>query len=422
MTNYSADQIQVLEGLEGVRKRPAMYIGSTGPRGLHHLVYEVVNNSMDEALAGHCTHIEVDINADGSVTVTDNGRGIPTDIVAKTGKSGVETVMTVLYAGDWYNNSDTYKVSGGLYGVGIAVINALSQWLEVTVWREEQIYSQRFERGIPVTELSAKPNLENCTGTSISFLPDSLIFKTSIEFDFTTLAIRLQELAYLNAGLKITLSDRRLELFEKKPLTEIYHYQGGIREYLTLINSDKQWLHEDAIYVYGERDGVQVEAALQWCTDTETEYLRRSLPWVALIGHLLEMEFRADQQNVFDKLHLLSFANLVHTIDGGTHVAGVKAALLRTVNLIVSKRGKLKGDRSALTWQYLRDGLTCVISVKLLNPEFEGPIKWKLANPEVQEIVESLVEKAFTEYLELHPQLVDAILDKAQTTRNRDDN
>ncbi|MDB9513409.1 ATP-binding protein [Kamptonema animale CS-326] len=421
MTSDRGDRIQVLEGIAAVRKRPGMYIGSTGPRGLHHLVYEVVDTSLNEVMAGYCTHIEVDINADGSVTVTDDGRGIPTDIDTKTGKSFLEKVLTVLYAGDKCDRGG-YKVSGGLHGVGIAVINALSEWLEVTVWREEQIYTQRFERGIPVTELIAKPSLENRTGTSISFLPDSLIFKTSIEFDFTTLAIRLQELAYLNAGLKITLSDRRLELFEKKPLTEVYHYQGGIREYFTLINSDKQWLHEDVIYVYGEQDGVQVEAALQWCTDSETEYLRRSLPWVALIGHLLEMEFRADQQNVFDKLHLLSFANLVHTIDGGTHVAGVKAALLRTVNRIVSKRSKLKGDRTALTWQYLRDGLTCIISVKLLNPEYEGPVKSKLANREVQKFVDSLVEKAFTEYLELHPQLVDAILEKAQSPRNRDDN
>ena len=310
-SSYSAEQIQVLEGLEPVRKRPGMYIGTTGPRGLHHLVYEVVDNSVDEALAGHCTHVEIDLNADGSVTVTDDGRGIPTDIHPQTGKSALETVMTVLHAGGKFGGGG-YKVSGGLHGVGISVVNALSEMVEVTVWRDKKVHIQRFERGIPVTELQAKPYKEPKTGTSVTFKPDSQIFSTGIEFDYITLAGRLRELAYLNAGVKITFTDHRLELLKSsEPKVEIYEYKGGIREYVTYMNRDKQPLHEEIVYVQGERNNVQIEVALQWSADAYTD-------------------------------NLLGFANNIRTVDGGTHLEGLKAVLTRTLNAIARKRNKIK--------------------------------------------------------------------------------
>ncbi|MGL5034775.1 MAG: ATP-binding protein, partial [Microcystaceae cyanobacterium] len=232
-SNYSADQIQVLEGLDPVRKRPGMYIGTTGPRGLHHLVYEVVDNSIDEALAGYCTHIEIEIEADGSVRVTDDGRGIPTGIHPTTGKSALETVMTVLHAGGKFGGGG-YKVSGGLHGVGISVVNALSAWVEVSVWREEKEHRQRFEKGLPVTELIATPDTEHSTGTSIAFMPDTEIFTSGIEFEYNTLSGRLRELAYLNAGVKITFSDRRPE----EPRIETYVYEGGIKEYVAYMTKE----------------------------------------------------------------------------------------------------------------------------------------------------------------------------------------
>jgi DNA gyrase subunit B len=381
-SSYSADQIQVLEGLEAVRKRPGMYIGTTGPRGLHHLVYEVVDNSIDEALAGHCTHIEVDINADGSVTVTDDGRGIPTGIVAKTGKSGIETVMTVLHAGGKFGGGG-YKVSGGLHGVGISVVNALSEWVEVTVWRDKKVHLQRYERGNPVTELEAKPSKENRTGTSVSFLPDTQIFTTGIEFDYTILAARLRELAYLNAGVKITFSDKRLELLKSgEPRVETYCYEGGIKEYVTYMNREKQPLHEETIYVQGERNNVQIEVALQWCVDAFSD-------------------------------NVLGFANNIRTIDGGTHLEGLKAVLTRTMNAIARKRNKIKENESNLAGENVREGLTAVISVKVPDPEFEGQTKTKLGNTEVRGIVDSLVGEVLTEYLEFRPQVADAILEKA---------
>ncbi len=381
-SSYSADQIQVLEGLEPVRKRPGMYIGSTGPRGLHHLVYEVVDNSIDEALAGYCTHIEVDLNADGSVTVTDDGRGIPTDIHPRTGKSALETVMTVLHAGGKFGGGG-YKVSGGLHGVGISVVNALSESVEVTVWRDKKVHKQRFERGIPVTELEAKPSKEDRTGTSVTFNPDTEIFTTGVEFDYTTLAARLRELAYLNAGVKITFSDHRLELLKSNaPKVETYEYKGGIREYISYINRDKQPLHEEVIFVSGERNNVQVEVALQWCTDAYTD-------------------------------NLLGFANNIRTVDGGTHMEGLKAVLTRTMNAIARKRNKLKEGDANLAGENIREGLTAVISVKVPDPEFEGQTKTKLGNPEVRGIVDSLVGEVLTEYLEFRPPIADAILEKA---------
>ncbi|KAB8330618.1 DNA topoisomerase (ATP-hydrolyzing) subunit B [Scytonema tolypothrichoides VB-61278] len=381
-SSYSAAQIQVLEGLEPVRKRPGMYIGSTGPRGLHHLVYEVVDNSVDEALAGYCTHVEVDLNSDGSVTVVDDGRGIPTDIHPQTGKSALETVLTVLHAGGKFG-SGGYKVSGGLHGVGVSVVNALSEWVEITVWREKKVHTQRYERGVPVTELIAKPHKENRTGTAVNFKPDPQIFTTSTEFDYTTIASRLRELAYLNAGVKITFTDNRLELLKSdQPKVETYEYKGGIKEYITYMNSDKQPLHEEVIFVQGERNNVSVEVALQWCTDAYTD-------------------------------NVLGFANNIRTVDGGTHLEGLKAVLTRTLNNVARKRNKIKENEPNLSGEHVREGLTGVISVKVPEPEFEGQTKTKLGNTEVRGIVDSFVGEVLTEYLEFRPSVADSILDKA---------
>ncbi|MFN6219701.1 MAG: ATP-binding protein, partial [Aphanizomenon sp.] len=364
-SSYSADQIQVLEGLEAVRKRPGMYIGTTGPRGLHHLVYEVVDNSVDEALAGYCTHVEVDINADGSVTVTDDGRGIPTDIHPKTGKSALETVLTVLHAGGKFGGGG-YKVSGGLHGVGISVVNALSEFVEVTVWRDHKVHKQRYERSFPVTELVATPSEEDKTGTSITFKPDTQIFTTSIEFDYITLSGRLRELAYLNAGVRIIFTDHRLDILKSDtPRIETYEYRGGIKEYIAYMNRDKQPLHEEIIYVQGERNNVQVEVSLQWCTDAYTD-------------------------------NVLGFANNIRTIDGGTHLEGLKAVLTRTLNATARKRNKIKENESNLSGEHVREGLTAVISVKVPDPEFEGQTKTKLGNTEVRGIVDSFVGEVLT--------------------------
>ncbi|MEB3278573.1 MAG: DNA topoisomerase (ATP-hydrolyzing) subunit B [Lyngbya sp.] len=381
-SSYSAEQIQVLEGLEAVRKRPGMYIGSTGPRGLHHLVYEVVDNSIDEALAGYCTHIEVDFNGDGSVTVTDDGRGIPVDVHSKTGKSALETVMTVLHAGGKFGGGG-YKVSGGLHGVGVSVVNALSEWVEVQVLRDQKQYTQRYERGVPAYELKSKPSKGTQTGTAVRFLPDTTIFTTGIEFDYATIASRLRELAYLNAGVRITLTDHRLELIKlDQPKTESFCYEGGIREYVAYMNREKQPLHEDVIYVSGERNNVQIEVALQWCVDAYSD-------------------------------NILGFANNIRTIDGGTHLEGLKAVLTRTMNNVARKRNKLKESESNLGGENVREGLTAVISVKVPDPEFEGQTKTKLGNTEVRGIVDSLVGEVLTEYLDFHPNVADAVLEKA---------
>jgi DNA gyrase subunit B len=376
-SNYGAEQIQVLEGLEPVRKRPGMYIGTTGPRGLHHLVYEVVDNSIDEALAGYCSHIEVDINADGSVTVTDDGRGIPTDVHPTTGKSALETVLTILHAGGKFG-SGGYKVSGGLHGVGISVVNALSEWVEVTVWRNQQIHTQRYERGLPVTELTHSPSTENRTGTRVSFLPDTEIFTQGIEFEYGTLSGRLRELAYLNAGVKITFSDHR----PTSPHIETYCYEGGIKEYVVYMCRDKETLHQDIIYVSGEKNGITVEVAFQWCIDAYSD-------------------------------NILGFANNIRTIDGGTHLEGLKAVLTRTLNNIARKRNKIKENEPNLAGENVREGLTAVISVKVPEPEFEGQTKTKLGNTEVRGIVDSLVGETLNDYLELNPQVADSIIEKA---------
>jgi DNA gyrase B subunit len=381
-SNYGAEQILVLEGIEHVRKRPGMYIGSTGPRGLHHLVYEVVDNSVDEALAGYCKEIQVSLNADGSVTVIDDGRGIPTEVHPRTGKSTLETVLTVLGAGGKFG-SGGYKVSGGLHGVGISVVNALSAFVEACVWRDKHLYTQRFERGVPQTKVEAKPIKENRTGTAITFLPDTTIFTTGIEFEYATLAGRLRELAFLNGGVKISFADNRLELLKaEEPHVETYFYKGGIREYIAYINQDKDPLHSEIIYISGERNNVQVEAALQWCVDAYND-------------------------------NLLGFANNIRTIDGGTHLEGLKTVLTRTLNSIARKRNKLKESDSNLAGENIREGLTGIISVKVPDPEFEGQTKTKLGNTEVRGIVDSLVGEVLTEYLEFRPQVADTILEKA---------
>ena len=381
-TNYGADQIQVLEGLEPVRKRPGMYIGSTGPRGLHHLVYEVVDNSVDEALAGFCKEINIFLNEDGSVTVTDDGRGIPTDIHPQTGKSALETVMTVLHAGGKFGGGG-YKVSGGLHGVGISVVNALSERVEVKVWRNGKEHTQLFSRGISEGELDIAPGSKKKTGTAVTFLPDDTIFTVQTEFEYKILSSRFRELAYLNAGVKMIFTDRRLTLLgQDEPRVETYFYEGGIREYVSYMNKDKTQLHDEIIYVNGEKNGVQVEVALQWCVDAYSD-------------------------------NLLGFANNIRTVDGGTHLEGLKTVLTRSMNAIARKKNKLKENDSNLGGEHIREGLTAVISVKVPDPEFEGQTKTKLGNTEVRGIVDSLVGEVLTEYLDFNPSVADTILDKA---------
>ncbi|MEL6496530.1 MAG: DNA topoisomerase (ATP-hydrolyzing) subunit B, partial [Cyanobacteria bacterium J06623_7] len=378
-TTYDADQIQVLEGLEAVRKRPGMYIGSTGPKGLHHLVYEVVDNSIDEALAGFCTHIEVDINPDNSITVVDDGRGIPTGIHSKTGKSALETVMTVLHAGGKFDGSG-YKVSGGLHGVGVSVVNALSKLVEVTVWRDKKIHVQRYERGKPQGSLDSKPNKDNPnhTGTAVHFVPDEQIFTETTVFEYDILAKRLKELAYLNAGIRITFTDNRGE----EARQDIFCYEGGIKEYVEYMNREKDALHQDIIYVNKEKNGVTVEVALQWCIDAYSD-------------------------------NLLGFANNIRTIDGGTHLEGLKTVLTRTMNTFARKRNKLKENDSNLGGENIREGLTGVVSVKVPDPEFEGQTKTKLGNTEVRGIVDSLVGEVLNDYLEFNLNVGDSIIEKA---------
>ena len=383
---YGAEQIQVLEGLEPVRKRPGMYIGSTGPRGLHHLVYEVVDNSVDEALAGHCDQILVVLGEDGSAAITDNGRGIPTDVHPRTGKSALETVLTVLHAGGKFG-SGGYKVSGGLHGVGVSVVNALSEWVEVTVRRQQHIHQQRFERGVPIGELKseAQPSSEKgLTGTSICFKPDHQVFSGGIVFDYATLSSRLRELAYLNGGVRIVFRDERTSSCDSagNPHEEVYFYEGGIKEYVAYMNKEKDALHPEIIYVNSEKDGVQVEAALQWCVDAFSD-------------------------------SILGFANNIRTVDGGTHIEGLKTVLTRTLNSFAKKRGKRKEGDSNLAGENIREGLTVVLSVKVPEPEFEGQTKTKLGNTEVRGIVDSLVGESLSQYLEFNPSVIDLILEKA---------
>ena len=381
--DYGAEQIQVLEGLEPVRKRPGMYIGSTGPRGLHHLVYEVVDYSVDEALAAHWEHIEIILKADGTALISDNGRGIPTDVHPRTGKSALETVMTVLHAGGKFG-SGGYKVSGGLHGVGISVVNALSQWVNVTVYRDGKEFNQRFEKGISKGELiSKKQNSENIkTGTTIIFKPDTTIFTGGIEFEYSILSSRLRELAYLNGGVKIVFRDERIRTKDDSFREEIYLYQGGIKEYVQYMNSEKESIHPEIIYVDSEKDNVYVEAALQWCSDVYSD-------------------------------NILGFANNIRTIDGGTHIEGLKTVLTRTFNNFAKKRSKRKDGDKNLAGENIREGLTVVLSVKVPDPEFEGQTKTKLGNTEVRGIVDSLIGESLSKYMEFNPNILDLILEKA---------
>ena len=369
---YGAESIKVLEGLEAVRKRPAMYIGSTGPSGLHHLVYEIVDNSIDEALAGFATEINVAIHIDNSVTVIDNGRGIPTDL-HESGRSAAEVVLTVLHAGGKFDNN-SYKVSGGLHGVGVSVVNALSERLELEIWRNEQVYQQAYERGTPQGDLVATGTTKK-RGTKVTFRPDSQIFET-IEFSFDTLAQRLRELAFLNAGVTITLDDERDEKNHK------FHYDGGIVSFVEHLNKNKGLVNEKAIYMRGERDGIDVEIALQWNDGYNPQ------------------EF--------------SFANNINTHEGGTHLSGFRSALTRTVNSYAQHNNLTKDLKDAtISGDDIREGMTAVISVKIPRPQFEGQTKTKLGNTEVKGIVESIINDRLGAYLEETPSVAKRVLMKA---------
>ena len=376
---YRADKIRVLEGLEAVRKRPAMYIGSTGASGLHHLVYEVVDNSIDEALAGFCDRIEVTLHIDNSVTVTDNGRGIPVD-EHSSGKSAAEVVMTVLHAGGKFDNK-TYKVSGGLHGVGVSVVNALSSLLELEIWRNGKVYQQRYERGIPGGDLEATGTTEQ-RGTTITFRPDDDVFK-NVEFSFDTLSQRLRELAFLNAGVTIGLLD------ERDGKTHSFHYEGGINSFVQFLNQHRTALNAEPIYMEGERDGVVIEIAMQW-NDGYTETIS-------------------------------TFANNINTHEGGTHLSGFRAALTRTVNYYTGKNNLAKDLKDGLSGDDIREGLTAIISVKIPDPQFEGQTKTKLGNTEVRGIVEAVVNDKLGAFLEENPLVAKRIVGKAvDATRARE--
>ena len=373
---YGADQIQILEGLEAVRKRPGMYIDDTSFRGLHHLVYEIVDNSIDEALAGYCTHIQVTIHKDNSITVEDDGRGIPTGINHKAGKPAVEVVFTVLHAGGKFGGGG-YKVSGGLHGVGASVVNALSDWLEVTIYSEGKIYKQRYERGKVCYPLEVVGTcLPSKTGTSVSFLPDETMFEVT-EYDFKTLQTRLRDMAFLTKGLKITLTDERVE----PVLSKVYHYEGGIQEFVQYLNKSTTPIYDDIIYCEGVKDGVQVEVAFQH-NDSYSE-------------------------------NCYSFVNNINTHEGGTHLTGFKNALTRTFNDYARKNKLLKDSESNLSGEDIREGLTAIISVKISEPQFGGQTKHSLGNTEAKSAVDGIVSERLTVYLEQNPQVAKMILDKS---------
>jgi DNA gyrase subunit B len=377
--DYGADKIKVLEGLEAVRLRPAMYIGSTGPSGLHHLVYEVVDNSIDEALAGFCDQVNVTIHIDGSITVIDNGRGIPVDLHT-SGKSAAEVVLTVLHAGGKFDN-DSYKVSGGLHGVGVSVVNALSETLDLEIWRNGQVYQQSYERGTPVAELEATGTTKR-RGTKVTFKPDPQIFETTV-FSFDILAQRLRELAFLNGGILITLDDERDAKSHK------FHYDGGIVSFVQHLNTNKAAVNEKPIYMRGEKDGIDAEIALQW-NDGYAETL-------------------------------YSFANNINTHEGGTHLSGFRAALTRTINVYAGKNNLAKDLKESVSGEDIREGLTAVISVKIPHPQFEGQTKTKLGNTEVKGIVEAIVNDKLGAYLEENPGVARKVIGKAiDAARARD--
>lgn len=380
--SYDESQIQVLEGLEAVRKRPGMYIGSTSSRGLHHLVYEIVDNSIDEALAGFCKNIEVTINEDNSITVIDDGRGMPVGIHPKMGKATVEVIMTVLHAGGKFGGGG-YKVSGGLHGVGASVVNALSEYCEVTVKREGFIWQQKYSRGNVLCDLT-KIGESDEHGTKVLFKPDHEIFEDTV-FDFEVLSSRLRELAFLNKGIAITLIDKR----EDEERVEKYHYEGGIKEFVSYLNRNKEVLHESPIYVEGEKDGIIAEIALQY-NDGYNE-------------------------------NLYSFANNIDTIEGGTHLAGFKSALTRAINDYAKRFGHIKDNDKNLSGDDAREGLTAVVSVKISEPQFEGQTKTKLGNSEVRGVVDSIVAEGVSVFLEENPAVGKIIIDKAlMAARARD--
>ena len=374
-SEYSADQIQILEGLEAVRKRPGMYIGSTSVRGLHHLVYEIVDNSVDEALAGYCSHIEVQINADNSITVQDDGRGIPVDIQKKAGLPAVEVVFTILHAGGKFGGGG-YKVSGGLHGVGASVVNALSEWLEVEICRDGKVYKQRYERGKTMYPLKV---VGECApdkhGTRVVFLPDKEIFEETV-YDYDTLKVRLRETAFLTKNLKITLRDDREVKHEKT-----FHYEGGIKEFATYLNRSNEKLYEPVIYCEGIKDKVFVEVAMQH-NDSYTE-------------------------------NIYTFVNNINTPEGGTHLAGFKSALTKTFNDYAKKNKLLKENEPALSGEDIREGLTAIISVKIEEPQFEGQTKQKLGNSEARAAVDAIVSEQLTYFLEQNPTVAKIICEKS---------
>ena len=372
---YGADQIQILEGLEAVRKRPGMYIGSTSARGLHHLVYEIVDNAVDEALAGYCDSIEVTINPDNSITVVDDGRGIPVDIQKKAGLPAVEVVFTILHAGGKFGNGG-YKVSGGLHGVGASIVNALSEWLEVKVYRDGNVYQQRYERGkvcYPLKIVGKCSPAEH--GTSVTFLPDKEIFEETV-YDYDTLKVRLRETAFLTKNLKITLKDEREEKKEKT-----FHYEGGIKEFVTYLNKGKEPLYDQIIYCEGTREGVYVEVSMQH-NDSYTE-------------------------------NIYTFVNNINTPEGGTHLTGFKNALTKTFNDYARKNKLLKENEESLSGEDIREGLTAIISVKISEPQFEGQTKQKLGNSEARTAVDNIVSEQLTYFLEQNPAVAKAMCEKS---------
>lgn len=375
-TEYGADQIQILEGLEAVRKRPGMYIGSTSVRGLHHLVYEIVDNSVDEALAGYCTHIIVTINKDNSITVEDDGRGIPVGINHKAGIPAVEVVFTVLHAGGKFGGGG-YKVSGGLHGVGASVVNALSNWLEVQIFHDGKIYKQRYERGHTMYPLKEVGKCDiNKTGTTVTFSPDGSIFEETV-YDFDTLKQRLRETAFLTKNLRITLRDDREDPVKER----VFHYEGGIKEFVTYLNKSKEALYPEVIYCEGEKNGVLVEVAMQH-NDAYNEAT-------------------------------YSFVNNIITPEGGTHLAGFRNALTKTFNEYARTNKILKDSEPALSGDDIREGLTAIVSIKIEEPQFEGQTKQKLGNSEARGAVDSVVSEQLTYFLEQNPQVAKTICEKS---------
>jgi DNA gyrase subunit B len=377
---YGADQIQILEGLEAVRRRPGMYIGTTASRGLHHLVYEIVDNSVDEALAGFCDHIEVSINEDNTITVVDNGRGIPVGVNHKSGLTGVEVVFTILHAGGKFGGGG-YKVSGGLHGVGASVVNALSDWLEVQVCNEGKIYQQRYERGkvmYPLKVVGECPKEK--TGTTVTFKPDGTIFKETTVFEYDVLKQRLREMAFLTKGLKITLRDFRVEEGQE-PIEQIFHYEGGIKEFVQYLNKSKTALYDNIMYFEGDKNNIHVEVAFQH-NDSYNE-------------------------------STYTFVNNINTPEGGTHLEGFKAALTKTFNDYARANKMIKDSDDNLSGEDIREGLTSIISVKVEEPQFEGQTKQKLGNSEARGAVASIVTEQLTYFLEQNPQVAKLILDKA---------